>query len=69
MSVVYFKGGPVYFQRKTTAVNLINTVHCYNHGAMTKVETVWHGCVVTDTVTIVTALQCYLPQACVERRR
>ena len=54
---------------KTAAVNLISTVHCYNQGTMTKVKTVWYGCVVTVTVTIVTALQCYLPQAYVERRR
>ena len=56
MSVVYFKGGAVYFhliQCKTTAVNLISTVQCYNQGTMTKVKTVWYGCVVTVTVTIV----------------
>ena len=31
----------------------ISTVQCYNQGNMTKVKTVWYGCVVTFTVTIV----------------
>ena len=59
MSVVYFKGGAVYFhlssliQCKTAAVNLISTVQCCNQGTMTKVKTAWYGCVVTVTVTIV----------------
>ena len=49
MSVVYFKGGAVYFhlssliQCKTAAVNLISTVQCCNLGTMTKVKTVWYG--------------------------